>query len=492
MYKVSDKFREQAYSGESLYTANLTINGIQVPVSQISKIVIKDPIIDTRVQTFYIGTFISKQITITFKNISELDETIIENIKSGMEVYLEIGQLIDGEYENVPIGYFQIDDLSDDYYEKNEITCLDYAVKFKPNIDYSPSFDEEGTATIDEILQYICNYFGVTLGEYPDINGDIEIGTYDSTLSGKQYISYIAEIKGSNAKIDRDGVLNLIPFTNVPSVTIDALKSSNWEIGEEYKISRVVYYDAIRNYTYGDDTANTLYIRQDNPFIANENVVENIYENTIAVNKRYKGTTLNFDIDEDYDISSGVLTIYGNANDEITGYNLVYTDSEETTFNAIYNDDNNLIYQIKPSKKKPIAVQTVTGTITIVNRSETTDETDEDYHYDTYTLDLGDIELLKYGNIQDKIYLQNNAWYYTNYFTKIESYSGETIDTEFYLSSTGGLDEGATIYYYNKDNTPLEIPTEELYEQLNALRSMTLYNGTNIIESTIESGIEPM
>ena len=477
MYKVTNKFREQVYSGEALYRANLTINGIEIPNEQIAKITIKDPIIDTSVENFYLGSFIAKTIKIKFKNLDNI------NIESGSNVYLEIGQLIDEEYEYVPIGYFLIDELDENYYTTCEIICYDYSLLFKPSIDYSPVF-KDGKATIEEILKYICNYFNVELGDYPDINNDVEIGVYDSTISGKQWISYIAEIKGCNAKIDRNGVLQLIPFNDVPDVTINALESAEFEIGEKYKISKVIYFDALRNYTFGDDTGNILYIRQDNPFIVDNNVVQNVYNNLLAITKTDKGEEIV--INNNNEVENVSIQLFGDTYQERVEYNLVYED------NPTFYEDNKLIYRITPTKDNPSNIETVSGVITIINRSEITDPEDENYHYDEYEINLGNVELLKYGKIQDKIYLSDNIWYYTNYFTKIDNYNGEEIDSDIIYSTTGCLDRGATIYYYNKNNTAMEIPTEELVQQLNAINNMRLYDGINIIETQIESGIKPI
>lgn len=277
---VTQAFRNKEYSGNSIYNVKLTIKekgedkvAVDVPYSQIAKIVISSPIIDTTSNMFYVGSFISQQITITFRNLDNLP------IESGNEVTLEIGTTIDNEMVYVPIGKYLIDDLSEDYQTKCEITCLDYGVKFKPAIDISKCF-VNNKSTINEIFEYICNFFGVTFDEeYPKGN-NITTGTYDSTISGKQWLSWIAETKGCNVKIDRDGVLKLVPLKATKSVTINALRSKTWELGEPYKITRVRYeLEGIEN---GDTTGNTLYIRSDNPLMAGtreqiSTIVENIY-----------------------------------------------------------------------------------------------------------------------------------------------------------------------------------------------------------------------
>lgn len=267
-----DVWRELEYNGDVKFKCNLTIDGNKVPIEQISSIKIYNPIIDISKETFYVGSFISQKLTIKFKNLDGL------NIQSNLEVNLSLGLDVNGTTEYLSIGKFLIDDLAENYWETCEITCLDYAIKLKPNIDYSKCF-VDGKATIDTILEYICNTFKVKLqSNYPKTNGDIEIGTYDSTVSGKQWISYIAEIKGCNAKFDRNGTLRLIPLKQAPTLTINALKSAKWKLGEKYQISEVLYFDALRNFQKGNSDKNILYIRSDNPFIEGQSTIDNIYD----------------------------------------------------------------------------------------------------------------------------------------------------------------------------------------------------------------------
>lgn len=92
------------------------------------------------------------------------------------------------------------------------------------------------------------------------------------------------------------------------------------------------------------------------------------------------------------------------------------------------------------------------------------------------------IELCKIENYQDSIYYNTN-WYYSNLFTKIESYNGETITTP-YKSTTGGLDIGATIYYYNSSNTPIQITDTTLIQQLDNLTNAKSYDDVTHITQT--------
>lgn len=313
-YPVSEDWKERVYGDKASYTYTLSINNNEIPTSLIENIKISNPIVDTEQKYFYIGTFISQKITIKFRNLNGID------LHSGDVVELSCRLMKeDSTYEYAPIGTYLIDDLSEDYKTKCEIKCLDYSVKFSNNVDYSnvfyhltqdieidnektyftkigegktESFVEVGTpvladigtyyeytgeATLLEILQWLCRYFGVPLGTYPNVNNNVLTQQYSNELTGKRYVSYIAEMFGGNAKIDRYGVLNIIPLVTTPVININAHKGKSFALGEQYKITRVVWDDALRNFNFGDETNNTLYIRSDNFFVTEESQIENIY-----------------------------------------------------------------------------------------------------------------------------------------------------------------------------------------------------------------------
>lgn len=204
---VSSNYRKTIYSGGAEHNALLTIGDNTIDVSNIKKITIKDDIIDASQDVFRIGTFISKQVDIVFKNADEID--------LDGKVHLEIATKVDGYWEWVVIGDFNIETSPTDYYKNAKLTMLDDSILFKPSVDIHQWFDKDkDTITVEELLKALCNHFlgEDRLGTYPNVNLDKVIGFYDSTVSGKQYISWLAELMGSNAKIGRDGKLYLIPL----------------------------------------------------------------------------------------------------------------------------------------------------------------------------------------------------------------------------------------------------------------------------------------
>lgn len=354
-FPVSQRFKDTVYSGEAIYSTRLFINNIAVPIDQISEIKISDPIIDTNAQFFYIGTFISKKLTITFRNLEGLD------IKSGDVVSLDIGlQLEDTEsepgeiiYETefVPMGRFLIDDLDENYYTKMELTCFDFSILFKNTVDYSPSFNQDGYVTIDDLLIWLADFYHVNLGSYPSLNGNTHISVFDSRVSGKTYISYIAEIKGCNAKFDRLGTLTLEPIKKPPIERIDALRAKSWSVGEKYNISQVTYFDGVRNFTFGDNSENILNIRMDNMFIVDETVIENLY-NAIEGFECWSVDYERFaDISKD---STDILEFYLGQNDQ--GHDIIYNawnDYNLTYKTSIWTKINPKI----PTKQQEITTQ---------------------------------------------------------------------------------------------------------------------------------------
>lgn len=113
----------------------------------------------------------------------------------------------------------------------------------------------------------------------------------------------------------------------------------------------------------------------------------------------------------------------------------------------------------------PATIYTMTGVSTI-----TIDGTN-------YTLDLGDIELAKVNNQKDYIYNDGDVWKLHKVIGKIDSYSGETITTD-YISTSGSLTIGDTVYYVLDTPETTTIEDATITGVLNTILSLELPNGT--------------
>lgn len=89
------------------------------------------------------------------------------------------------------------------------------------------------------------------------------------------------------------------------------------------------------------------------------------------------------------------------------------------------------------------------------------------------------IELCEVGSYQDYIYYDSGVWYLHKEVGKIASYDSETVTTD-YISTTGELTAGATVYYGLTASTNTPITVSALITQLEALYAAKTYNGTSI------------
>jgi hypothetical protein len=273
MYVIDNATRAKIYNGGLYYTPIVKIGDITIPNSEIKHIDIDEPIIDTTNQTMYIGTFVAKKLDIEFRTLLNID--LSEQITYSIEIN------DNGTITEVPIGVFNVETSPADYYKTYKITALDNSVKFKNAFDFESEYtiteDEEGniiySITAIKALQAICELAGITLNQLDSnlVNTTATTGYYDSTMSGKQWVSYIAEIMGGFAKIDRTGNLSIIPVKTTPVATINGLASKSFKIDELYKITCIRWENGVNipiETTAQTNDGNTLYIRSNNVFVS--------------------------------------------------------------------------------------------------------------------------------------------------------------------------------------------------------------------------------
>lgn len=102
---------------------------------------------------------------------------------------------------------------------------------------------------------------------------------------------------------------------------------------------------------------------------------------------------------------------------------------------------------------------------------------------DTYTIDLGNIELAKVQSQKDYIYNDNGAWKIHKVIGKIETYDGETITTD-YVSTSGSLTPGDTVYYVLDEAETILITDQSLTNVLDMIISIAFETGTTAVSIT--------
>lgn len=191
----SRKFECKAICGDKTYT-NTNIVSINITGS-------------LQPSGYTIGSAISQKATFKFINNGQV--TFPSNTIS-----LEIGLLVNGTYEYVPFGNYNIDDHSADDYTIT-VTAYDNMTKLEQ------MYTGTGT-TLRAIAQEICTNCGVTLGS------TIPTTTVTTPSSGKytnrEVIGYIAGCMCGNAVIDRTGQL-IIQKLNLSTINKE-VTTDNW------------------------------------------------------------------------------------------------------------------------------------------------------------------------------------------------------------------------------------------------------------------------
>lgn len=290
MYNTSQNYKDKVLADSTQHELNIYIDGNKIDSNHI--IDFKQTIELFNNSEFCLGC--TPEIDIEF----EIDKRDLPGTYN--EVYIETG--VDNEI--IPIGYFTIQSVEDDEF-KVKIKATDYMKFFEDN-KYDGS-DLIYPATMLEVLEDICTKIGVELGSTSFLSSDKQISVYDNTVSARICLGYIAEQAEGIAIIGRDGKLYIRQIgQDVINFNIDLFKDYKW--GDKFKVSKVSYEDGIQDYKFGDETADTIFIDQNNMYIVDSEQVENIY-NQIKDFELYsfEGETI---IDPAYDIGD-ILVIDG-------------------------------------------------------------------------------------------------------------------------------------------------------------------------------------
>ena len=118
----------------------------------------------------------------------------------------------------------------------------------------------------------------------------------------------------------------------------------------------------------------------------------------------------------------------------------------------------------------PSSPEPLTGTITLTINAE------------TMTINLGTEYLAKVNTAYDKIYKTDEQWYIHREIGYINSYSGETITTD-YVSTSGTLTTGDEVYYVLDNPEDILIEDDTLINDINMFYNMRFELGTTTVST---------
>ena len=322
---VSNDYKQIIYSQTDENDIKIFFNEVELENAgyYVEKVSCKSRILpEDGKKRFSLDNFMSKEVEITLHNVD------IENIVDQVEI--QIGTLVNNAYEYVPLGMFNIQGTPETNNNKITLKLRDNRVKFDFNYNAQYLMEQnDGSATLKQILDDICIKAGVS-SLVSSFNGDdIVTGFVDSTITGTTYVSYIAEQAGCVAVINREGELEFVDLNDSTTWRIPlSVVSDNYLVEDSYSIERVVYESGIVKFeTSNDESLSTLFINSANPFIVNQDQIDDI-----------------LDAYEDFSIDSVQLTtaILGNPAIDPWDYIEVYDDEdvqEPTIFKTLANTD---------------------------------------------------------------------------------------------------------------------------------------------------------
>lgn len=129
------------------------------------------------------------------------------------------------------------------------------------------------TNTVENVIQQMCTYYGVTWGGtlHSRILG--YRAPYVSGVNGRDFLKYVGEVGCYNFFFNADGELlaGIVPGTNAGTISKD--ECSSFKVGNRHKITRVVYDNGLDKYEYkaDPDDGDTIYLDANNIFLGGSN-----------------------------------------------------------------------------------------------------------------------------------------------------------------------------------------------------------------------------
>ena len=211
MHSVSDEYMNVVNSfGGRQFNMRINFNDNYTVTSSEIKSLKHNEVINTG-DTLTMGCICMSKITLDmFKpaGLIGLDNAYIKP---------ESGLMVSGEYEWVPLGTYYITDVStNDNYRTVQITAYDGMLRLEKKFDASVL---TWPASLESIVRAIASQCGIEIAEtveFPAYN--IEWGSYEESLTCRQMVGYIAGLMGTNARFNRNGLLEFVWYAEPVNV----------------------------------------------------------------------------------------------------------------------------------------------------------------------------------------------------------------------------------------------------------------------------------
>ncbi|MFL0245534.1 hypothetical protein [Candidatus Clostridium stratigraminis] len=205
MYNVTQAFKDAIKQNGRQFKSSVTIRNTTFDDNSIIEIGLEENTNPT--ESFILGGVGSSKLDITLTNVP--DTLILEDAN----ITATISLLVNGVYEDVPLGTFTVDEISKD---KNvvKLTCYDNMIKLEKAYFSDLSYP----ISINSVAQEICTKAGVQLAT---VLPNIQINKIDG-YTFREAIGFIASFLGGFARFNRAGKLEILSYVDSGfSVTSD-------------------------------------------------------------------------------------------------------------------------------------------------------------------------------------------------------------------------------------------------------------------------------
>lgn len=234
-------------------------------------------------------------------NFTSFDDTFYLGSSSSLNATLQIplsawpGVLneVRIEINDVPVATLKLDNITVNDDETitlslvDVLTHTDSECDFSSLITYQKVYDPEtetwietGTGiTAKQLLDFICTSYLISKDEFNFTNQDVMIYSYDSTLTGRNYLEMIGELAGGYFRINEYGKLELKYYYREESgqrtfdpesdKVLTSEEVDSFKLSDQIIIQRVVYDDGVNVPKRSSDNEDlyTLYLSIDNMFL---------------------------------------------------------------------------------------------------------------------------------------------------------------------------------------------------------------------------------
>ena len=158
-----------------------------------------------------------------------------------------------------------VDSIEENDNEEYTISLTDKLIETEVNYDFS----DKVPISAKTLLENICTDFNIPHDEFNFTNQDVEISSYDSTITAREYLSMIGELAGGYITINKDGKLELRNYLdNISNNTITADDVDTFKIKNTITIQRVVWeFVSSKMESSEDESLYTVYLDGNNLFL---------------------------------------------------------------------------------------------------------------------------------------------------------------------------------------------------------------------------------